>query len=150
MAKRTAEPSELAQPKSEQRAVAVSSGRAAERHTWRNIRLIVGREYKNQVTKRSFRISSVFLVVLIIILALIPTIVQYISSRTNTQTQVVVVNNAGVDEATLNSNINTVLNGTNPAGSAPYAITIQPQDTVSSLQDQVKTGKLDILLVLDR
>jgi ABC-2 type transport system permease protein len=112
--------------------VAVRSGRAAERHMWRNIRLIVGREYKNQVTKRAFRVSTVILVVLV----------------------VVVVNNAGavagLDEAALNSTINTDLNGTKPASPAPYAITDQPQTALSNLQNQVKNGKLDILLVLDR
>ncbi len=141
---------EAPEPASDQSAVAVSAGRAAERHTWRNVRLIVGREYQNQVSKRSFRTSSIVLVVLVAAAAFIPTIVQYISLRTATQTHIVVVNNAGVDEATLNSNLNTVLNGTDPTSPAAYAITLQPQDSLSSLQDQVKNGKLDILLVLDR
>jgi ABC-2 type transport system permease protein len=93
-------------------------------------------------------------VVLVTAAAFIPTIVQYISTRTNAQTHVVVVNNAGtvagLDETTLISTIGTDLNGANPAGSAPYAITVQPQASLDNLRDQVKNGKVDILLVLDR
>jgi ABC-2 type transport system permease protein len=152
MAKQNGEPP--AESKSDQKAVAVSAGRAAERHMGRNIRLIVEREYKNQVTKRAFRVSTVVLVVLVVIAAFIPTIVRYISTHTSSQASVVVVNNAGtvagLDEAALDSMVNTDLNGTNPASPAPYAITDQPQDALSNLQNQVKNGKLDILLVLDR
>jgi ABC-2 type transport system permease protein len=152
MTKRNVEPP--AEPKSDQKAVVVSSGRAAKQYTWRNIRLILGREYKNQVAKRAFRISTIILVALVAIAAFIPTITRYISTRTKSQTSVVVVNNAGtvagLDEAALNSTINADLNGTNPASSAPYAITYQPQASLSSLQNQVKNGTLDILLVLDR
>jgi ABC-2 type transport system permease protein len=93
-------------------------------------------------------------VVLVAAAAFIPTIVQYISTRTNRQIQVVVVNNvgtiAGLDETALNSYIDADLNGTSPASPAPYAITIQPQASLDSLQDQVKNGKVDFLLVLDR
>jgi ABC-2 type transport system permease protein len=151
MAKRRVDPSEQAQAKQDQSAAAVGSGHAASRHTWRNIRLIIGREYKNQVTNRSFINSGIILAVLVAITAFIPTIAQYISMRTttNTQTHIAVVNNAGMAEAALDS-INAVLNGANPASPAPYAITTQPQDSLSSLQDQVSSGQLDILLVLDR
>jgi ABC-2 type transport system permease protein len=152
MTKRSVEPP--AEPEADQKAVAVSSGRAAEQDTWRNVRLIVGREYKNQVTRRAFRISTIILVALVVIAAFIPTIARYISTRTASQTSVVVVNNAGtvagLDEAALDSTINTELNGTSPVSPVPYAITFQPQTPLDSLQAQVKNGKLDILLVLDR
>src|SRR5690242_17054786 len=86
---------EKEQVEQEQRAVAVTAGGAARQHTWRNIRLIIGREYKNRLRQRSFIISSIVLMVLVAIAAFILTIVQIIASNSNWQTRVVVVNNAG-------------------------------------------------------
>ena len=137
--------------------VAVSSGGAATLHTWRNIRLIIGREYTNRVTQRSFIITSIILLVIVFLAAFIPTIVQFvqhITAQPGSQTQVVVVNNAGtvagLNEATLTSYISSQLNGTNTGSLAPYAISSQPAARLRNLQNQVKHGKLDILLVLDR
>src|SRR5260370_433206 len=53
----------------EQRAVAVSSSGAAAQSTPRNIRLIIGREYKNRVTQRSFLITSIILLVIVFLAA---------------------------------------------------------------------------------
>src|SRR2546425_11470558 len=111
--------------------VAVSSGGAATLHTWRNIRLIIGREYKNRVTQRSFIITSSILLVIVFLAAFIPTMVQLITARTTSQTQIVVVNEAGsiagLDKTALISYISAELNGTNTTSPAPYAITSQPQ-----------------------
>src|SRR5260221_9489172 len=141
-------------PEQGQTSVAVSSGGAATLHTWRNIRLIIGREYKNRVTQRSFIITSIILLVLVFLAAFIPTIVQLITARTTSQTHIVVVNDAGsvagLDKTALDSYITSVLDGTNTGSLAPYAISSQPQASLGSLQSQVKSGKLDILLVLDR
>ena len=141
----------------EQRAIAVASCGAASRQTLRNTRLIIGREYKNRVTQRSFIITSIILLVIVFLAAFIPTIVQFVQSITaqpGSQTQVVVVNNAGtvagLNEKTLTSYISAELNGTTTGSLAPYAISSQPQASLSNLQSQVKHGKLDILLVLDR
>lgn len=154
MSKNTLEPPEKERSTQEHKAIAVSSDNAAVRDTWRNIRLIIGREYNNQVTRRSFIISSIILLALVAIAAFIPTIVQLIDERTNAQTHVVVVNNAGtiasLDETTLASYINSALNGTNTSGKTPYAVTIQPSADLGDLQSQVKNGKLAILLVLER
>lgn len=134
--------------------VAVSSGGAAGQNNLRNIRLIIGREYKNRITQRSFIITSIILLVIVFLAAFIPTIVQLITSHTSSQTHVVVVNDAGpiagLDEAELTTYINSELNGTNTGSSAPYAISVQPSAGLGSLQSQVKNGKLDILLVLAR
>jgi len=134
--------------------VAVSSGGAATLHTWRNIRLIIGREYKNRVTQRSFIITSIILLVIVFLAAFIPTIVQLITARTTTPTHIVVVNDAGsiagLDKTALDSYITSVLDGTNTGSLAPYAISSQPQASLGNLQSQVKHGTLDILLVLDR
>ncbi len=144
-------------PERERTSVAVSSGGAAALHNWRNIRLIIGREYKNRVTQRSFIITSIILLVIVFLAAFIPTIVQFvqhITAQPSSQTQVVVVNNArtvaGLSEATLTSYISLQLNGTNTGSSAPYAISSQPAARLRNLQNQVKHDKLDILLVLDR
>jgi ABC-2 type transport system permease protein len=138
-------------------AIAVSSGGAAGQNTLRNIRLIVGREYKNRLTQRSFIVASVILMVVVFILPFIPTIVQYVQSRTassSSQTQVVVVNDAGsiagLDDATLISDIRSHLNGKNASSSAPYAITSRPPNALNDLQNQVKQGNLGILLVVNR
>ncbi len=145
---------EQARPDQAQLAVAVSSGGVAAQHTLRNIRLIIGREYKYRVTQRSFVITSIILLIIVFIAAFIPTIVQLIASPTPSQTHIVVVNEAGtvagLNETTLISYISTELNGTNTGSQAPYAIISQPAASLGSLQSQVKNGKLDILLVLAR
>jgi ABC-2 type transport system permease protein len=106
------------------------------------------------VTRRSFVISSLILLVIVFLAAFIPTIVQLIAERTTAQAHVVVVNSAGMvaglDETMLAHYIKSELNGTNTTGLAPYAITSQPEASLDSLQSQVKNGKLDILLVLSR
>jgi len=137
----------------EQGALAVSSGAAAQ-HNLRNIGLIIGREYRNLVKRRSFIITSVLLLVIVFLAAFIPTVGQLITARTPSQTQIVVVNDAGtvagLNDAALTSYIRTELNGTNTGSQAPYAISSQPATNLGNLQSQVKQGKLDILLVLDR
>jgi ABC-2 type transport system permease protein len=141
----------------EQRAIAVASGGAASRQTLRNTRLIIGREYKNRVTQRVFIITSIILLAIAFLAPFIPTIVQLVQSitaRPGSQTQVAVVNNAGtvagLNEAMLISYIDSDLNGTTTTTPAPYAMSNQPPASLDSLQNQVKHGKLDILLVLDR
>ncbi len=157
MAKKPMERPEQERSEQEHRAIAVGSSGAAARNTPRNIRLIIGREYKNRVTQRSFIITSIILLVIVFLVAFIPTIVQFVQSITAqpvSQTQVVVVNDAGsiagLNEAMLTSYISSQLNGTNTPGPAPYAIRSQPQASQVSLQNQVKKGTLDILLVFDR
>jgi ABC-2 type transport system permease protein len=153
MAKESVETPEQERTEQEYRATEVSSGGAA-RNNLRNIRLIIGREYKNRVTQRSFIITSVILLVIVFLAAFVPTIVQLITTRTGSQTHVVVVNDAGsvagMNETALTAYINSDLNGTNTGSAAPYAITSTSSADLSNLQSQVKNGKLDILLVLTR
>src|SRR5215469_10411434 len=140
----------------EYRAIVVSSGGAAARNTLRNIRLIIGREYKNRVTQRSFIITGVILLVIVFLAAFIPTVLQLVSSGSSSsgQTSIAVVNEAGSiagwNEAELTADITTALNGTSTGSSAPYVLSSQPQTSLSSLQSQVKDGKLDVLLVFAR
>jgi ABC-2 type transport system permease protein len=154
MSMNTVETPEKESAEQEQSAVAVSSGGAATLHTWRNIRLIIGREYKYRVTQRSFIITSIILLAIVFLAAFIPTIVQYIASPTPSQTHIVVVNDAGsiagMNETTLTSYISSELNGTTTGSHAPYVVSSQPQASLGNLQSQIKNGKLDILLVLAR
>src|SRR5712691_10329801 len=98
MAKKPVDMPEQERSEREHRAVAVSSSGAAAQNALRNIRLIIGREYKNCVTQRSFIITSIILLVIVFLAAFIPTIVQFVQHITaspGSQTQVVVLNNAG-------------------------------------------------------
>ena len=142
----------------QQSSVLVSTGGEANQHTLRNIGLITGREYKNRVTQRSYIISTVVILVLVVIAAFVPTIIQVIASKSNSQTRVAIVNNAGniggLNGNALQSYIATNLNGTsgqNTNGKAPFFIT-NPADqgSISAEQQKVKNGGLDILLVINR
>src|SRR5258708_34376433 len=166
MSKKSVGTQEKELPEQEQRAVAVSSGGAANQNTWRNIGLIVGREYKNRVTQRSFIISSIIILVLVVIAAFVPTVIQYFTSTSNSQTKIVVVNNAGT-MAGLNGDalacfIGTALNGTaaqatgtntpvqNTSGKPPFAITLDASNLHNGPQYQEKNDSLNIHMRLDR
>jgi ABC-2 type transport system permease protein len=138
----------------EHSAIAVSSHGAAQ-NTLRNIRLIIGREYKNRLTQRSFIIASIILLIVIFLAPFIPTLIQLIQSRgAPSQTHIVVVNEAGavagMSDTMLLGYIGSQLNGTSTSSPAAYAITSQPSGSLDSLQNQIKQGTLDILLVLNR
>lgn len=146
-------------------AVEVSSGGAAHQNTARNIGLITGHEYKKRVRQRSFIISTIVLLVLIVVGAFVPTVIQYIAAHsTNAQTKITVLNNAGtiggLNDVALNSYINASLNGTasstgttsgqSSSGNAQFVVTSTNTGNAGDLKNQVKNGKLDILLVLTR
>src|ERR1700680_5306307 len=80
MAKKSVDMPEQERSEQEHRAVAVSSSGAAAQNNLRNIRLIIGREYKNRVTQRSFIITSVILLVIVFLAAFVPTILQLITA----------------------------------------------------------------------
>lgn len=157
MSKKSVETPVQERREQEQGAMAVSSGGAAALNNLRNIRLIIGREYKNRVTQRSFIITSVILLVIVFLAAFIPTMVLFFSSRSSGQTSIVVVNDAGsvagLTDTALAASIGTALNGTTgtqTTGKPPFALTFSTVHALADLQQQVKSGQLDILLVLDR
>ncbi len=157
MSKKTVEMPVQERREQEQGAIAVSSGGAAAQNNLRNIRLIIGREYKNRVTQRSFVITSIILLVIVFLAAFIPTIVQLITARTISQTPIVVVNDAGsvagLNDTALAAYIGTALNGTTgtqTVGNPAFALTFSTAHALPDLQNQVKNGQLDILLVLAR
>ncbi|MBA2284360.1 MAG: ABC transporter permease [Ktedonobacteraceae bacterium] len=136
----------------------VSLGRDARQNTLRNIGLIIEHEYKKRLTQRSFIISTIIILVLIVIGACVPTIIQYFTANSNSQTKVVVVNNAGtiagMNDTALRRYVDSTLNGTASGQSASekaqFAVSTAPAGSSNNLQKQVKDGTLDILLVLDR
>jgi ABC-2 type transport system permease protein len=154
----TPEPKVPTENQEKQASVVISRDGAANQHTWRNIGLIIGREYKNRVAQRSFLIGTIVLLAVIIIAAFVPTIFQIITARTSSQTKIAIVNNAGpiagLNGSILTKYIATNLNGTasqtQANGKAPFAINTASSTSTSNLQQQVKNGHLDILLVIDR
>jgi ABC-2 type transport system permease protein len=162
MSKKSGAVVERETPAAQQDALAISKGGAAQQHTLRNIGLIAGYEFRKRVRQRSFIVVTIIILVLVILGACVPTVIQYFTATSNAQTKMVVVNNAGpiagMNDAALSRFIETALNGTatpatstNTSGNPPYSIRIAPAGSSSSdLQKQVKDGALSILLVLDR
>jgi ABC-2 type transport system permease protein len=158
MAKNTMAPSERQTTELETTAVSASLARSGNQNNLRNIGLIIKREYKYRVSQRSFKISTAIILILIIIASFVPTIVAYISSVSNSQTKVVVVNNAGtiagMNNVALQQYFNAALNGATTGQSSStkpaYAINTLTINDTSALQKQVKAGSTDVLLVLDR
>jgi ABC-2 type transport system permease protein len=148
----------------QQSAVVVSSRGAAQQNTLRNIGLIIKHEYKKRLTQRSFIISTIVVLALIVIGSFVPTIIGYFVAHSNSQTRITVVNDAGsiggLNGDRLTSYIKLVLNGTNgttgttngqsSSGKAQFVIQMASAGSIDSLKNQVKNGTLNILLVIDR
>src|SRR5215831_4637698 len=121
MAKQTVVPSQRQTTEQETPDVSASLARSGNQNNLRNIGLIIEREFKNRVSQRSFKISTAIILILIVIASFIPTIIAYISSVTNSQTKIVVVNNAGtiagMDNGELQQYFNSSFNGTTPGQS---------------------------------
>jgi ABC-2 type transport system permease protein len=149
-------------PVIQQNTPSISTSGAAHQQTLRNIGLITGYEFRKRVRQRSFIVVTILILVLVILGACVPTVIQYFTATSNAQTKMVVVNNAGpiagMNDAALSRFVETALNGmatpatgTNTSGNPPYSIRIASAGSSSSgLQKQVKDGALSILLVLDR
>ena len=129
MAKRVVETPEEQPPEQVRQAVVVRSGGAAAQDNVRNAGLIIRREYRSRVTQRSFIISTIVLLALIVIGAFIPTIVMLISRATSGQAQAQsvgqlqlagFVNPAGLEPKGMNLFAETAASGTPNAG-APGA-----------------------------
>lgn len=128
---------------------------AGRANTLRNISLICGREYKNMVARRSFKVTTVIYLLGIIIASFVPTLIQYISAHSNSQAHLVVIDRAGsvagMSGADLTHYIDTVLNGqASQAANAHFVITSAAETDLSAEQSAVKSGQVNILLVIDR
>jgi ABC-2 type transport system permease protein len=158
MAKNTVTPSEKQITEQGTHDVSASLARSGNQNNLRNMGLIIEREFKYRVSQRSFKISTAIILILIVIASFVPTIVAYISSATNSQTKVVVVNNAGtiagMNNSALQQYFNASLNGTTTGQSnatkPAYSIRTVTTDAINNLQKQVKEGSTSILLVLNR
>ncbi|HLZ61230.1 MAG TPA: ABC transporter permease [Ktedonosporobacter sp.] len=136
------------------------TARSAGQNTLRNIGLICGREYKNQLTQRSFMITTIIYLLAIIIGSFVPTVIQYIGAHSNSQTTIAVINNAGsiagMSGTPLINSIETSLNGSGNqapgqnSSTSHFAVQAATATDLNTLKSDVKNGKLNILLVLDR
>ncbi len=146
----------------QQSAVVVSSRGAAQQNTLRNIGLIIKHEYKKRLTQRSFIISTIVILVLIVIASFVPTIIGYFVTHSNSQTRITVVNNAGsiggLNGDRLTSYIKMVLNGTSGTTGAAngdrapnkdlrftYYTTSSPTNDSNVSQVQALVSQLNIL-----
>ncbi|GCE23674.1 ABC transporter permease [Dictyobacter kobayashii] len=133
----------------------------------RNIGLIVRREYKNRVTQRSYIITTILFVLFSLVASCVPTVIQFFAARSNSQSHITIVNNAGTTADLsgdrllqyFNSNLNgSTSNGaqipgqqaSQSKGTPHFALRVDTSTPISQLQKDVKDGKLDVLLVLDR
>ena len=150
----------LPPPASEEQADRVQGSsfeHAGRANTWRNIGLISGREYKNQVKRRSFIVTSIIYLLGIIIASFVPTIIQYIGAHSSSQTHIVVIDRAGsvagMDGAALVHYVGTALNGQSgqaAGNNAHFVVTSAAETSLKATQDAVKNGQVDVLLVIDR
>ena len=147
------------QAEREDETIMVARSGSAARQNARNIPLIIGREYRARVVKRSFVIATAVIVVLIVVGAFVPTIIQVLSS--NSSAKVIVVNGAGtVAGQDLTQSLDTVLNlssdqtTTGQAASSTKKKDFDVQSgqpaQLSELRQRVKDGKLDVLLTVTR
>ncbi len=142
--------------------IVFSSGGAVDQQLLRNIGLIIGREYKNRVKQRSFIISTIVLLVLLVLLSCVPTVIQFITSKVNVQTHIALVDDNANSIANLSGGqllqyFATSLNGpknqsqnSSSSTPAPYVLQSASADRINSLRQSVKNGDLSILLVVNR
>ena len=124
----------------------------------RNVLLIFRREYKNQVTRRSFLVTTMIYAIILILASLVPTIIAVGQAHANAQPStphLVVINNAGevagMSGATLLQFVQTSLNDQASQGSSsPVVASLAANRTLPQMQDEVKRGRIDGVLVLDR
>lgn len=133
---------------------AANRDHAGRANTLRNIRLISRREYKNQVTRRSFLITTIIYTLGIIVAAFVPIIIQAVTAHGSSQTHLTVINQAGsvanMDDSELLHYMATALNGQATGDSAHFVLTTAPAADLSSTQKAVKNGQVNGLLVLER
>ncbi|HEX2912193.1 MAG TPA: ABC transporter permease [Chloroflexia bacterium] len=143
----------------EQTGVLLAGSGSASSQNLRNISLIIGREYKSRVEKRSFKIGTLLMAVLIVVALFVPIIIEYFT--TNAQAKVTVVNQngavAGMDitryfDQRLNLTINSTGQTINVSTSQKkqFQVAAASPAEIDSLRQQVKDGKLDLLVVINR
>jgi ABC-2 type transport system permease protein len=134
------------------RAQTPSPEKPAGRNNLRNIGLITWREYKNQVSRRSFLVISIIYLIIIVAGSFAPTIIQYITTRvsTPTQTHIALINTAGtvaeMNNASLLATLTTNLN----AQGTSSTWTPMAASALNTTRSAVKNGQFAALLVIER
>ncbi|HEU5380784.1 MAG TPA: ABC transporter permease [Ktedonobacteraceae bacterium] len=144
----------------------LSLGSLASQNAPRNIWLVLAYEYHRRVTQRSFRISTILILILIVLGSGVPTLVQYLTTTSQTSTRITVLNQAGtiggMNNEQLHGYLETALNGStgsaspspgagSSAAQAPrFALTVTSTANLTQLTKQVKDGSEHLLLVIDR
>lgn len=137
----------------------VAGSSSAARQNARNIPLIIGREFNTRVKKRGFVIATAILVVIVIAAAFAPIVIELLSS--NSQSKVRVVNSAGTVagqdagqyvDLRLNTPIDVTGVPTAPTPNQKPAFDVKsvPPQELNALRQQVKDGKLDVVLSIAR
>jgi ABC-2 type transport system permease protein len=128
----------------------------ARGNTWRNIRLILVREYKIPVRSKTFMIVTIIMVLLVVVASFVPTLIQWFSS--NSQTKVVVITTTGpvakqdvIAYLDQTLNVNTNASGINTqSNNSDYKITQAQPEESEALHTKVQNGDLDTLLTITR
>ncbi|BCL78369.1 ABC transporter permease [Ktedonobacteria bacterium brp13] len=133
--------------------VAQADGARSE-HALRKIGLLANREFKSRITQRSYKITLIIISLAILIGTCIPTIIAFFAKGSGSaQTNLTLVNNAGsianLDNTALNQYFTRSLNGTS-SSSSHFTVHIASAGDINRLKAQVKSGNVDILLVVDR
>lgn len=136
-------------PNEKQTTLTPGQGGAASQHTLRNISLIIGREYTTRVRQRSFVISTIIMLIIVALGTCVPTIIAFFNQGSNDQKTLTVANNAGsiagMENTTLQKTLSDLLNG----DASHYKLKLE-QGNSQQLEQQVKAGKLSVLVVIDR
>lgn len=127
----------------------------------RNIRLIFGREFKARTQTRGYLIATIALVVMIVLAAAVPGVIEFFSA--NSQTQLVVINNAGTIGGQsalpyLNQSLNnvTATSSTNAQTDSqtkqkpPFDIKEVAPAEFDRVHKQLESGEINLLLVINR
>lgn len=121
---------------------------------WRNVLLIFRREYKNQVTRRSFLVTTVICAIILILVSLLPTIIAVVQAHANAQpspSHLVVIDHAGeVAGMSGRTLLQFVETSASQESSSPVVASLAANRTLPEVQDEVKSGRIDGVLVLDR
>jgi ABC-2 type transport system permease protein len=162
MSKKSGAVLERETPAAQQSDLVISRGGIGHQQTLRNIGLIASYEFRKRVKQRSFIVVTIIMLVLVVLGACVPTAIQYFTSTSSSQTELVVANNAGaiagMNEDALSRYIDASLNGTaasasgaKTSGKPSYSISVAPTGSgISGLEQQVKDGTISMLLVFDR
>ena len=122
-----------------------------------NIRLIIAREFSARTQSRGYLIATIALVVMIVLAAAVPGVIEYFSA--NSQTQLVVINKAGPIGGQpalpyLNQSLNNAAAPSSTTGQTnqrqPFAIKEVGAGEFDRVQKQLDSGEINLMVVINR